>query len=147
MYSSLLPVRSSVVQCGYLAFVNIFVAARVPMSDKQNLKRNVSPEAALVCCEWRATQVHGRQNKMLPLEPFMASLGCGAFQALLLREVCTPTRLTSDWYLALDYIEKDWSRPRSRQQVAVPPLRIQTRPPRSSSPGPSSDSHPSQYPN
>lgn len=74
-----LPAKSSVVQCWYLAFVNIFVAARVPMSDVQNLKRNVSPEAAIVFCEWLATQVHGRQNKMLPLKPLMASLTCGAY--------------------------------------------------------------------
>lgn len=78
-HSLLPPAKFSVgVQCWYLALVNISVAARVSVSDMQNVKRNVSPEAAIVFCEWPATQVHGWQNKMLPLKPFMASPTCAA---------------------------------------------------------------------
>lgn len=39
---------------------------------------------------------------------------------------CTPTQLTSAWCLVLDYIEKDWFRPGSRQQVPGPPPRVRS---------------------
>lgn len=80
--SPLLPAKLNGAQCWYLAFVSLFLAVPMSLSDKQNLKRNVSPEAAIVCCEWLTTRVQGDRKKMLPFNPSVMSLACGACRDL-----------------------------------------------------------------